>query len=139
MTTFATKLSLDDHRISCENIYIMCSCDELVLVMDEDRKLLLMNPTTREFKVLPSSPYALDPLVSFTMYGVGYDSVSDGYKVVTLSYYDIDNEHELDCTEMFVNVYSVRNGSWKRAHNSPYDHVVGQVTSGLLLMGVLIG
>uniref|UniRef100_A0A803LB17 F-box associated beta-propeller type 1 domain-containing protein n=1 Tax=Chenopodium quinoa TaxID=63459 RepID=A0A803LB17_CHEQI len=84
--------------------------------------MLLVNPTTREMKELLSSRYAIDPYASFTMYGLGYDSVTDNYKIVMLSYYDTDNEHEPYCTEMFINVYSVRNDTWKRAESSQYDH-----------------
>ncbi|KAJ8442791.1 hypothetical protein Cgig2_016257 [Carnegiea gigantea] len=73
------------------------------------------------------------------MYGLGYDSASDDYKMVTLSYYDTDNEHGYDpttddyCTEMFVNVSSFKTDSWKRAESSPYDHAVGHVTSGVFV------
>ncbi|KAK9741598.1 hypothetical protein RND81_03G116300 [Saponaria officinalis] len=100
---------------------------------DDTNKRLLVNPTTKNVQELPVSPYALDPHASFTMYGVGYDHVSDDYKVVTLSYYDTDNEHEPDCTEMFVNVYSVRTGTWKRGESSPYDHAVGHLTAGVFV------
>ncbi|XP_021738889.1 F-box/kelch-repeat protein At3g06240-like [Chenopodium quinoa] len=135
ITTFATKLCFDDHRFGSTLVNNLCSCDGLVFVCDEESNMLLVNPTTRAVKKLPSSPYALDPHASFTMYGLGYDSVSDDYKVVTLSYYDTDNEHEPDCTEMFVNVYSVRNGTWKRAESSPYDHAVGHLASGVFVGG----
>lgn len=110
----------------------MCSYDGFVLVMDNDNKLLLVNPITREFKVLRSSPFELDPYESFTtMYGVGYDSVGDDYKVVMMSYFDTDG------TEMFVNVYFVRNGTWKRDQSSPYDLVVDHATSGVFVNGCI--
>lgn len=137
MTTFCTKLSFDDHRFDCSLVNNVATCDGLILVRDEEDKLLLVNPTTRQFKELPSSPYALDPRASFTMYGLGFDSVSDDYKVVTLSYYNTDNEYEPDCTEMFVNVYCVRNGTWKKAESSPYDHAVGHITSGVFVDGCI--
>ncbi|KAL2896571.1 hypothetical protein RDABS01_038355 [Bienertia sinuspersici] len=86
----------------------MASCDGLTLIEDGESSLLLINPTTKEFEGLPKSPDALEPRDSFTMYGMGYDSVSDDYKIVALSYFDTDNEHEPDCTEMFVDVYSIK-------------------------------
>ncbi|KAL2896783.1 hypothetical protein RDABS01_038567 [Bienertia sinuspersici] len=111
ITTFATKLCFDNHRFRSYHVFNMVSCDGLVLLNDEENKFLLINPTTREFKELPTSPYALDRHLSNTISGLGYDSVNDDYKVVT--------------SEMFVNVYSVRNGTWERADSSPYDHDVG--------------
>ncbi|KAL9230473.1 hypothetical protein vseg_005819 [Gypsophila vaccaria] len=113
----------------------MPSCNGLILIEDDTDKRLLVNPTTKTVRELPVSPYALDPHASFTMYGLGYDHVSDDYKVVTLSYYNTDNEYEPDCTEMFVNVYSVRSGTWKQVESSPYDHAVGQVTAGVFVSG----
>ncbi|KMT17808.1 hypothetical protein BVRB_2g033470 [Beta vulgaris subsp. vulgaris] len=148
ITASASKFCLDDHRFDSETFYRnMASCDGLILVKDEEDKLVLANPTTKETKVLPCSPYALDPRASFTMYGLGYDSVSDDYKVVTISYHDAvtvladeeadDSEDETDCTEMYVNVYSVRHGNWKRAESSPYDHAVGHHASGVCVDGYI--
>ncbi|KAK9741604.1 hypothetical protein RND81_03G116700 [Saponaria officinalis] len=110
-------------------------CNGLILMQDDMGKRLLVNPTTKEVRDLPVSPYALDPHASFTMYGLGYDHVSDDYKVVTLSYYDTYNEYEPECTEMFVNVYSGRSGTWKQGESSPYDHAVGHVTAGVFFGG----
>ncbi|KAL9230471.1 hypothetical protein vseg_005817 [Gypsophila vaccaria] len=123
----------------------MPSCDGLILIEDDTDKRLLVNPTTKVVRELPVSPYALDPHTSFTMYGLGYDHVSDDYKVVRLSYYNTDNgygyesesesESESDCAEVFVNVYSVRSGIWKQVESSPYNHVVGHVTAGIFASG----
>ncbi|KNA03050.1 hypothetical protein SOVF_212870 [Spinacia oleracea] len=110
ITVSATELTVGDHYFDPSSIQ-MASCDGLILVMDEQNKLLLINPTTREFKVLPSSPDALDPL----NWGIGYDSVADDYKVVVISYYTSDYM-------MYVNVYSVKNNTWKRVENCPFDH-----------------
>ncbi|KAK9741601.1 hypothetical protein RND81_03G116500 [Saponaria officinalis] len=116
---------------------VMPSCNGLILIQDDTDKRLLVNPTTKEVRELPVSPYALDPRASFTMYGLGYDHANDDYKVVTLSYYDSDNEYEPDCSEMFVNVYSVRSGTWKKGESSPYDHAVGHVTTGVFVDGCI--
>ncbi|KAL2937381.1 hypothetical protein RDABS01_020830 [Bienertia sinuspersici] len=125
MATFATKISFDNHQFDTEVlIRNVASYDGLALFEDKERLLLLVNPTTKEFKELPESPYALDPdASSYSMYGVGYDSVSDDYKVVTVFFY--------------INVYSVKNGTWKSAANSPYDHAVGHVTSGVFVDGCI--
>ncbi|KNA14217.1 hypothetical protein SOVF_109580 [Spinacia oleracea] len=121
MTCFATKLNFDDRRFYLTH-YLDGSCDGLVLMRNDDlNKLLLINPTTREIKELPSLGYARDPKTSSTTYGLGYDSVSDDYKVVMIS--------------MCVDVYSVRNGTWKRVENSPYDHMIGDCEPGVFIDG----
>ncbi|KAK9741608.1 hypothetical protein RND81_03G117000 [Saponaria officinalis] len=110
------------------------SCNGLILIEDDTYKRLLVNPTTKEIRELPVSPYAL-PRARFTMYGLGYDHVSDDYKIVTISYYNNNNVHEPYCTEMFVNVYSVRSGTWKQGESSPYDHVIGYAGAGVFFGG----
>ncbi|XP_024978455.1 F-box/kelch-repeat protein At3g06240-like [Cynara cardunculus var. scolymus] len=112
---------------------ILGSCNGLVLAKDEDDQIFLMNPTTQEVSELPISPFALPLGESFVMYGFGYDSSSDDYKVVSISFWDTDNEHNLDCTDMLVSVYSLRNNSWRKVHNSPYDHAVGHLLRGVLI------
>ncbi|XP_074289768.1 F-box/kelch-repeat protein At3g06240-like [Silene latifolia] len=133
MTAFTTKLCFVVHSDFLTEG--MPSCDGLILIKNNRSKRQLVNPTTNEARELPVLPYALYPRASFTMYGLGYDHVNDDYKVVTLSYCDTDNQRGIDCTEMFVNVYSVRNGTWKPAESSPYDHSVGHVTSGVYASG----
>lgn len=141
ITISATRLSFADHPDSWTQVY--CSCDGLVLVGDNEGQKFVLNPVTREIRGVPPSPFALDPSACFTMYGLGYDSASDDYKIVTLSYYDTDNEHGYDpttddySTEMFVNVYSFKTDSWKRVESSPYDHAVGHVTSGVFVNGCI--
>lgn len=105
---------------------------------------MVFNPVTREVTEVPLSPYRLDPLKNaYYNWGFGYDSLNDDYKVVTISYYgcaldDDGNEIEPDCTEMFVSVYSLKSGSWKRAQSSPYDHSVGdEFDSGVFVDGCI--
>ncbi|CAI9118803.1 OLC1v1020416C1 [Oldenlandia corymbosa var. corymbosa] len=69
--------------------------------------------------------------------GLGYDESSDDYKIVTLSYFYTDNEHEPDCAETFVDIYSVKMKTWKRPPASPYDHAVPQVAHGVFVSGCL--
>ncbi|KAL2896823.1 hypothetical protein RDABS01_038607 [Bienertia sinuspersici] len=136
ITTFATKLSFDNHLFSYANVFHMVSCDGLILVKDKKNKSLLINPTTREIKELPTSPYALNPRFSNTVYGLGYDSVNDDYKVVTVSYYHNFHGYDHCSTKMFVNVYSVRKGTWQRAESSPHDYDIGfSFSSGIFVDG----
>lgn len=134
ITASAKKLSFAGHPDSWTEVF--GSCNGLILVGDDQDKKFMINPTTREIRQVPTSPFALDPRVSYTIYGFGYDSVNDDYKVVALShYYDTDNELVPDYTEMFVHVYSVTNGTWKRCGSSLYDLdlVVDHIISGVFV------
>lgn len=79
----------------------------------------------------------MTPFISFSLHGFGYDSVNDDYKIVTLSYFDTDNEHEPDFVDTFIDIYSAKMGSWKRLSPSPYDHAVPCNDSGTFLNGAL--
>lgn len=129
------KLSL----LECEDQWekVVGSCNGLALVVSEEGSKYLINPTTLEHAKVSNSPVALDPQISFSMHGFGYDSVNDDYKIVTLSYYDTDNEHEPDCADTFLDVYSAKKGSWRRLGSSPYDHAVPTDDSGKFLNGAL--
>lgn len=110
------------------------SCHGLVLlVVNEENSKLMINPTTLDIEKVPNFCLALDPKISFSMYGLGYDCSNDDYKIVALSYYDTDNEHEPDCAETFVDIYSVKMKTWRRLENSPYDHAVPHLASGIFL------
>ncbi|OIT28690.1 PREDICTED: F-box/kelch-repeat protein At3g06240-like [Nicotiana attenuata] len=87
---------------------VVGSCNGLVLVLNEEDILFLINPTTLEYCRIPNSPLALPKSGTSSTYSLGYDSASDDYKVVTLSYYKDD----ISCT--FVDVFSMRMGLWRR-------------------------
>ncbi|KMT17807.1 hypothetical protein BVRB_2g033460 [Beta vulgaris subsp. vulgaris] len=142
ITAFATKLNFANH---C-GINGVASCDGLVLVIDLKFNMWLLNPITMKIKELPSSHdvlnYPADPSNSGLfkcVYGFGYDSFSDDYKIVTISFHDIivsNDYRENECSERFVNVYSVRNNSWKKAESSPYYHKLSRA-SGIYVNGCL--
>ncbi|KAL8231717.1 hypothetical protein R6Q57_001495 [Mikania cordata] len=127
----AKELSFRSPPIRWEQI--LGSCNGLVLATDENDAIFLINPTTQELCKIPQSPFSLPDRESFVMYGFGYDSSTDDYIIVSISYWDTDNEHNPDCTDMYVTVYSLRNNSWRVLPNSPYDHAVGHLTSGVLV------
>jgi len=112
----------------------------LCLAKDCDPKCVFWNPTTDEFKVIPSSPFLsqlsqscyVDPIVYFN--GFGYDHVRDDYKVIRLlSSYpktDVDvpweedlsldhtdvhepKEENLDFYHMWE-IYSLRSNCWRK-------------------------
>ncbi|MCD9642893.1 hypothetical protein HAX54_029936 [Datura stramonium] len=113
------------------------SCNGLVLILNEDDAKVVINPITLDFKKIPKSPFALDPIGSFSMHGFGYDSVNDEYKIVVISRYDHDNEYEPDILDMFMDIYSLKIGSWRRIKSSPYDHAVPELASGVFVNGAL--
>ncbi|KAL3505735.1 hypothetical protein ACH5RR_031117 [Cinchona calisaya] len=116
---------------------VVGSCNGLVLVLTNKNSKFLINPTTFELVKVPNFPLALDTLASFSMDGFGYDSSSDDYKIVSLSYYDTDNEHEPDCADTFVDVFSLKMRTWRRIEPSPYDHAVPELASGVFLNGAI--
>ncbi|KAK9741612.1 hypothetical protein RND81_03G117300 [Saponaria officinalis] len=92
------------------------SCDGLILLEDDAKRTLLVNPTTKEVRELPVPSHTFDSFYIYTLYGLGYDHVNDDYKVVSPSYYH--TEHEV---AMVVHVYSIRNGTWKDVDSSLYE------------------
>ncbi|CAI9771052.1 unnamed protein product [Fraxinus pennsylvanica] len=116
-------------------IEMVGSCNGLVLLVNEEDEKFLVNPTTLNQVKIPDSPLALMKPGSFSMHGLGYGASSDDYKIVTLSYYDNDNEYELDCADTFVDLYSVKRGVWSRLEPSPYDHAVPDLSPGAFVNG----
>ncbi|KAG8369076.1 hypothetical protein BUALT_Bualt15G0112600 [Buddleja alternifolia] len=111
--------------------------NDIVLLGNEEEEMLLVNPITLQHLTIPNSPLALNKYDSFSMRGFRYDTSSDDYKIVTLSYDDTDKEHEPDCIDTFVDVYSVKRGVWKRVDCSPYDHAITEISSGSFVNGAI--
>ncbi|KAG5554861.1 hypothetical protein RHGRI_012431 [Rhododendron griersonianum] len=92
----------------------------------------LVNPSTRESRELPESPFTIESKV-LADYGLGYDSSIDDYKVVNISYHHIETE----CADNVVSVYALKTNSWRRIENSPYDHSRFERQSGAFVCGAL--
>ncbi|KAK9079739.1 hypothetical protein SSX86_001412 [Deinandra increscens subsp. villosa] len=97
---------------------VLGSCNGLVLAKDVNHNIFMINPTTRELWKVP--PFAFPNGDVFVRYGFSYDSSTDDYKVVLLSFWDPQCEFAVGPTGTFVSVYSLRNNSWKRLPNPPY-------------------
>ncbi|XP_071731215.1 F-box/kelch-repeat protein At3g06240-like [Rutidosis leptorrhynchoides] len=99
---------------------IQGSCNGLVLANDIHDNLYLVNPTTRKSRKVPDSGVES----SFGIYGFGYDSSKDDYRVISISYKPVsDSDSNLNCTSQ---VYSLRNNSWNKLPNFPHklhDHL----------------
>ncbi|KAG5554860.1 hypothetical protein RHGRI_012430 [Rhododendron griersonianum] len=115
----------------CEEICY--SCDGLVLMLDRGFRCCLVNPSTRESRKLPLSPFT--SYSGFTDYGFGYDSSIDDYKVVNICYYD--EEADAGSADNVVGVYALKTNSWRRIENSPYDHSCFGHHSGAFVCGAL--
>nr|XP_012575675.1 F-box/kelch-repeat protein At3g06240-like [Cicer arietinum] len=90
-----------------------------------DRRFVLWNPTTEEFKIIPQSP--LNPVPYYVRdhvfpLGFGYDHVKNDYKLITgacffyeeVQYYD--GSPDYICYPEFVcdyEIYSLRSNSWR--------------------------
>ncbi|XP_059650531.1 F-box protein CPR1-like isoform X2 [Cornus florida] len=128
----ATKLGLGLPRIENPHEFeILGSCNGLVLFMTEVT-MLLLNPLTMESQTIPESPFNSDSFDTYTLYGLGYDSSADDYKVLTIDFReDVDyveeeeedyDEDEPFCNRAIVRVYSLKTDSWRRIHDVPHSH-----------------
>ncbi|PIM97035.1 hypothetical protein CDL12_30502 [Handroanthus impetiginosus] len=95
------------------------SCNGIVLVMSEPP--VLWNPFSREYKILPNCSVQLPtPLESYskTVYGFGYDSRNDDYKVVRV----VEFRHRLSYMWLAseTTIYSLKSNSWRRIEDFPY-------------------
>lgn len=117
------------------------SCNGLVLVSarnsDGVHSLVVLNPTTREIVELAESNNEVISNSSEIeiMYGFGYDSLTDDYKVVTISYFH--NYYLIPPDSMYVHVYSLRTNTWRWVTDSPYDFSYGRFVSGVFVDGFL--
>ncbi|XP_058766624.1 F-box/kelch-repeat protein At3g06240-like [Vicia villosa] len=100
-----------------------------------DTRLVLWNPATEEFKVVPTSfresvPY-MD--IEITRYGFGYDSDRDDYKVIRQIMYNPNSDSESDIDDLslediyyqlFWEIYSLQSNTWKKLDsNIPHNYI----------------
>ncbi|PHT32899.1 hypothetical protein CQW23_29236 [Capsicum baccatum] len=89
---------------------LYCCYDRLVLIgvfnyRDKTNRLLLWNPSTRESIVLLDQKFSLER--RWCTWGLGYDSVSDDYKILKI---DLES-----CSE----ILALKSGSWRLTNNYP--------------------
>ncbi|GKA26998.1 F-box associated domain containing protein [Tanacetum coccineum] len=130
------KPLLDKHY----DIMYGCSCNGLVLASGRNLRLLhtfiVFNPTTNDYVEFPMfrHDWLYNP-GNYFLTGFGYDSVTDDYKVVCISYFHCPRLIPPD--KMFVHVYSLRSNTWRKLRNSPYDHSDGKRVLGVFVNGFL--
>ncbi|XP_071688408.1 F-box/kelch-repeat protein At3g06240-like [Rutidosis leptorrhynchoides] len=91
-------------------------------------KLVIFNPTTKETMRLPHFPY--DLAYKNLMCGLGYDSLTDDYKVVTIYNHKNDNSTHL-------RLYSLRTNTWARLSDYPYTYYEWMQLSDVCVIGFL--
>ncbi|XP_010422230.1 PREDICTED: F-box protein CPR30-like [Camelina sativa] len=98
------------------------SCNGLIGLSNSPTDLAVFNPSTRQIRRLPPSSIDLPEGSSnrgYVFYGLGYDSVSDDYKVVRMVQFKRDSDDELGCTFPYeVKVFSLKKDSWKRIESA---------------------
>ncbi|XP_059315822.1 F-box/kelch-repeat protein At3g06240-like [Lycium ferocissimum] len=128
------KLNLSDNMWQ----RVVGSCNGLVLVLNEEDDIFLINPSTLEYRGIPNSRLALPKHGTSSTYALGYDVVSDDYKLVTLSHYEGVSEGDLFCT--YADVYSLRMGLWRRleslSHHGGLYTVLGFLYMGFALVPI---
>ena len=111
-----------DYPVTPSSIYvylnIVGSCNGLLLINPKNDALVLWNPSTKESRELLESPIEF-PTRSrkclSTVYGFGYDSFADDYKLVRVVTF---------ATERFetkVKLCSLGTNSWKQIEDFPYS------------------
>ncbi|MBA0645002.1 hypothetical protein Goklo_013159, partial [Gossypium klotzschianum] len=98
-----------------KSIQILGSCNGLLAVEERDGRILLWNPSTRHYQVLPNSTeieFSPPPIFYYhsTYSGFGYDPVSDDYKLVRIVQLLGRNEEYFHSE---AKVYSLRSNSWR--------------------------
>ncbi|XP_058201543.1 F-box/kelch-repeat protein At3g06240-like [Rhododendron vialii] len=107
---------------------VLSSCDGLLLVYRCYKSIFLLNPSTRELKKPPVCLFVQNSNMH-VVYGVGYDSSTDDYKVVMLSssYYDQSGTTS-------VAMYSLKTNAWRRSED--FQGIVRN-SGGVFLNGCL--
>ncbi|KAL1558848.1 hypothetical protein AAHA92_09263 [Salvia divinorum] len=108
-------------------IWMEGSCNGLVCVLESARTLILWNPTTRKYRVLPRSGTPMRFEHYPLNFGFGYDEFHDDYKVVELLHLDPG----MCLMEPRAKVYSLRSNCWKALLNWPNEKVA--LRSGVFL------
>ncbi|XP_059645948.1 F-box protein CPR1-like [Cornus florida] len=111
---------------------VLGSFHGLLCLSNSEEEIVLWNPSTRKHRKLPVAPIEFPPEFTFPqffIYGLGYDSVSDDYKLVRIvQFYGIDH----DSFDSEVKVYSLKSNSWRRIQDFPYYLLYKRVNAAVV-------
>ncbi|KAJ1427145.1 Galactose oxidase/kelch, beta-propeller [Sesbania bispinosa] len=126
-----------NHPLMCysNRIKVLGSCNGLICICNIADDIAFWNPSIRKHRILPSEPlnrHESDEktLLAARVYGFGHDSVSDDYKLVSISYFVDLRRRSFDSQ---VKLYSLRHDSWKTLPSMPYALCCART------MGVFVG
>ncbi|GMN53737.1 hypothetical protein TIFTF001_022870 [Ficus carica] len=95
--------------------FLLEGCDKgLACLSDRRDNVCLWNPTTNESKSLPSPPTSRRWKNPTYQHGIGYDSLTDDFKVVRVCTWDGVRPVNFFRSDNEVFVYSLGRNSWKR-------------------------
>ncbi|XP_054778733.1 F-box protein CPR1-like [Prosopis cineraria] len=125
------------HPIMCygNRIKVLGSCNGLLCICNVAEDIALWNPSIRKHRILPLLPVERRPesdasLFAARVYGFGYDSFSDDYKLLRISYFIDLHSRTFDSQ---VKIYSLRTNCWKTIQRMPYALCCART------MGVFVG
>ncbi|XP_028755028.1 F-box protein CPR1 [Neltuma alba] len=125
------------HPLMCygNRLKVLGSCNGLLCICNVAEDIALWNPSIRKHKILALLPVERRPesdtsLFAARVYGFGYDSFSDDYKLLRISYYIDLHSRTFDSQ---VKLYSLRTNSWKTIQHMPYALCCART------MGVFVG
>ncbi|XP_027118999.1 F-box/kelch-repeat protein At3g06240-like [Coffea arabica] len=124
-------------EVPSRTIVIVGSSNGLVCIDANVSGLFLWNPSTGKSKELPDLDVEVPEYSDqyYIIFGFGYDEVNDDYKVVEIIC-TFDDCAVLSSGRRDVNVYSMRNESWKRLGNFQGGYIA-QEQCGIVLNGNL--
>ncbi|XVE78907.1 hypothetical protein DITRI_Ditri14bG0015600 [Diplodiscus trichospermus] len=109
-----------DENDKGEGTEILGSCNGLLALFNGEEEIALWNPSTRKSLMLPVTEIEFPPwcfICQFIVYGLGYDPISDDYKLVRMvQFYGKD----ADSFDSEVKVYSLKTNSWRRIKDFPF-------------------
>ncbi|KAM5581336.1 F-box/kelch-repeat protein [Rosa sericea] len=96
---FPVKLTA--YQFMLKRVRILGSCNGLICVECQAVGIVVWNPCTGEYKVLPNPPTDCHPS---DFYGFGYDSTADDYKII---------RGRRSSEEALIHVFTLKTGSWR--------------------------
>ncbi|XP_059646515.1 F-box protein CPR1-like [Cornus florida] len=120
LNSLDNAVELDNPMKNDEGTSLVVSFDGLVVLCKniyED--VTLWNPSTRKHRKLPVSKVRFPPgfRIIVIVFGLGYDSVNDDYKLVRMAQFE---GKDYDSFDSEVEIYSVKSNTWRRVQDFPY-------------------
>ncbi|XP_071699990.1 F-box/kelch-repeat protein At3g23880-like [Rutidosis leptorrhynchoides] len=113
-----------------KSVWIVGVCNGLLCIAIDEDKLFIWNPSTRRSNRLPYCGFEPGP-GWYVMYGFGYDTSTDDYKVVGIPcVHDTRSEYDTK-----VKIYSLKTGNWKILDDFPHKTLLnddGKFSNGAL-------